>query len=186
VAFLATANPDTSLPPPMCYDRIRGFVVGRLGRSYLRDAVYNVATLVCHADWQVPPTSKPPDLATREGRRSLRHNSVRKAMARGEFTEGLHVLQLRPSAPRPGAERQADGPLRASPREHLRRGHFQRVVVGPRLEGRRKQIWKPPVLVNPGVGERRETVYMVPAPPWMDAIPRPPEADREDALAGET
>ena len=178
VAFLATANPDKSLPPPMCYDRIRGFVIGRLSHSYLGAAARNIATLVCHADWQTLPTSTPPDLSTRAGRRSLRHGSTRRAIARGEFANGLHVLELKTSPQRQPVSAKPDGSPRASPREHLRRGHFQRVAVGPRAEGGRKQIWKPPQLVSRGVGERRQTVYMVPAPPWMDDIPRPPEAGR--------
>ena len=180
VLFLATSNPDTTLEFPMNLDRIRGIVAGHLDCSYLQAAVRNVAAVVCHADWQVPPARKPPDLSTREGRRSLRHNSVRRAIANGDFAEGVHLLQLRPSAPPSSSPRRSEGPMRASPSEHLRRGFFQRVVGGPRADGGRKQVWKAPKLINPGVGERRpNVVYMVPAPPWMDKIARPAEADQD-------
>jgi hypothetical protein len=183
--WIAAANPDPTLPPPACLDRVRGMLRGWRHAATLAPIVHTVAAAVAWGGWRPPAPAPdlPADPTSRQWRKATKRNAFRSRERRGDMI-GVHVIDLQRSL---DAAHNPPGPVaeppgqRASPRPHDRRGHSRRVRIGPRDAWHYEQRWIPPVRV---LGGRQElapplTVRRLPAPADLaarrlrDELPRP-------------
>ncbi len=131
--------------------------------SALRDAVYNIAAMLCYGKVTDPWTVRP-DIATevaaggRRERKALKSSVARKAMEMGGF-HGVRVLRLFASGK--AVDRSTQETLeahRARPGAHFRKAHWRRSRIGARadwpgwehaVEKRHFEVhWLAPKLVN--------------------------------------
>jgi len=127
----------------------RGVILGSLELAELRDVAYAMAAIAAWGDWltiQAEPISSGAD------RKFLRRWVRKNDPAALGPVRVLDVKRSQPERGKPGRG------THASPVTHLRRGHYRRVVVGPRREGREWR-WIPPVVVNPD-GQSRDQVQI--------------------------
>lgn len=139
----------------------RYLVLGRRSDAGWSRVVDLLASIICWGDWTAPEQMTLDVGADRSARRQIRKGKLRRLEEAGGLA-GVLILDATRRAP--GRSRQSAG-THASPITHVRRGHFKRIVVGPREEQRREIRWIAPTVVNPeGVGTNKIRVYRLPAP----------------------
>lgn len=169
VVWTVATNLDPAMAgTPMEYDRMRGIIDGYLPAATLAPLARNLAAAVCWGAW-TPPATPPalPEPGSRAWRKVFKSGALRRAERRGQLA-GVRVIDLaRTAAPtrQPGP---TDGPGRASPRPHQRRGHWRRARVGPRAGWHYEGRWIPGRMVSLTGGQPQapgRTVYKLPTPP---------------------
>jgi hypothetical protein len=141
----------------------RAVLFARRAWSQWRSILDVLAAIVCWGDWTLPEQLPAFDAldATRSGRRELQKGRTRRLEEAGGLA-GVVILDAHRRA-RSGGDA---GGTHASPITHVRRGHFRRVPIGPRDDGRREVRWIAPTIVNPdGAGRDIVRVYRLPGPP---------------------
>jgi hypothetical protein len=169
VLWLVSANPDPSLPHPASLDHIRGVLRGWRSQATLRPLVDSLAAAVSWGDWQAPRVDLdlPQDPGSRQWRKAVRRGVFRRREPQGAAL-GVRVIDLERSVVRAaGLQHLKQG--RASPRPHVRIGHYRRVRVGPRSDWHYEIRWIPPVGVLgydlDTVDPNRLVVHRLPPPP---------------------
>lgn len=175
VLWLVSSEPDPTRPAPMCFDRIRAVVWGRLSVAGLAPVATNLAAAVAWAEWREPERrlSLPDEVGSKAWRRAARRGEFRRHEPRGALA-GVHVLDLARS---PAAERPRSGEsARPGVATHLRRAHWRLQPVGPgRAE--RRVVRVAATVVNAGGHHSGRTVYRVPTP---ESGPEPEPAGRPE------
>jgi hypothetical protein len=160
--WLLTSNPDPTQPYPANLDRIRGAVIGLRSRATMRGLVDTIAGVVTWAHWSPVPRSL--DIAVDRIQKEARSGKFKRWEPSGGLVPKLRVISYQPSEPRESSEPHGG---RRSPRQHTRRGHFRRVLVGegvrslPTEQREYQTRWIPPTLVNPGQGAGDRPVYRI-------------------------
>ena len=160
VLWIVGTNPDPTAPEPICYDRRRALVSGRLSSARLAHVATNLAATVAWAEWHEPDRrlSLPTEVGSRAWRKATRRGEFRRHEPRGAAA-GVRVLDLGRSLT---ADRAGAGPGRPGPATHLRRAHWRLQRVGPgRAE--RRVVRVAATVVGAGRAPRGESVYRVPA-----------------------
>lgn len=160
--WLLTANPDPQLPYPANLDRIRGAVIGRRSCASMAGLVETIAGVVTWAPWS--PVPRTIDVPTERVQKESRSGKFKRWEPQGGLVRDLRVISYQPPAERHHDEPQGG---RRTPREHTRRGHFRRVLVGEGVRSLPADLrthetrWIPPTLVNPGEGGVDRPVYRI-------------------------
>jgi hypothetical protein len=183
VLWTVATNLDPALADTdLRYDRMRGIIDGYLPASTLAPLAWNLAAAVCWGAWSPPPPPPqlPPADAGKAWRKAWKHSATKKAERRGALA-GVRVINLArmtaPTArPKPG-----EGPHRASPRPHMRRGHWRRSRVGPREGWHYEGRWIAGRMVSLTGGTPEQpgrVVYRLPVPegtPGAEALDKKEE-----------
>lgn len=164
VMWVVSGGPNEELEPPLCFDRIRGFLRGFISSSSLGDIARVAAATVAWGGWSPPPEALAFErLDERARRRLIRTSSFRRRERAGALA-GVRVLDVRQTVPsRSGSE--PLGGTHTSPIPHYRRPHTKRVRVGPRdaWHYERREIGGTRVLPH-GPVRSGEVVWRIPAP----------------------
>lgn len=160
--WLLTADPNPTLPFPSNLDRIRGAVIARRSCSTMHGLVETIAGVVTWAPWS--PVPRTIDIPLDRIRKESRSGKFRRWEPNGGLVQDLRVISYQPPEERRHEEPHGG---RRSPREHTRRGHFRRVLVGegvrslPAEQRAYETRWIPPTLVNAGEGGAERVVYRI-------------------------
>lgn len=161
VLWLLSSNPDPTRPAPMCFDRMRGLVWGRLSLAELAPVATNLAAAVAWAEWRPPERrlTLPAEVGSKAWRRATRRGEFRRHEPRGALA-GVHVLDLVRS---PLSERRRGVDSGRAVATHLRRAHWRLQPVGPG-RSQRRVVRVAATVVNPGRRPGADVVYRVPRP----------------------
>jgi hypothetical protein len=160
--WLLTSDPDLDMPFPANLDRVRGAVIGLRSRSTMRGLVDTIAGVVTWAPWS--PVPRTIDIPLTRIQKESRSGKYKRWEPNGALVPHLRIISYQPPEPRKFEESHSG---RRSPREHSRRGHFRRVLVGegvrslPVDQREYRTRWIPPTLVNPGEGAGDKPVYRI-------------------------
>ena len=98
VMWVVSGGPNEELEPPLCFDRIRGFLRGFISNSSLGDIARVVAATVAWGGWSPPPELIDfEQLDERTQRRLIRTSSFRRRERAGALI-GVRVLNSPPDS----------------------------------------------------------------------------------------